>query len=32
METAIYTTDLHNTPLSWDDLNIILESWETDQR
>ena len=32
METAIYTTDLHNTPLSWDDLNIILESWKTDQR
>ena len=31
-ETAIYTTELHNTPLSWDDLNIILKSWEKDQR
>ena len=32
METAIYTTDLHNSPISWDDLNIILESWSKDQR
>jgi hypothetical protein len=32
METAIYTTDLHNTPLSWDDLNIILYSWQAEQR
>ena len=31
-ETAIYTTELHNTPLSWDDLNIILKSWKKDQR
>jgi len=31
-ETAIYTTELHNTPLSWDDLNIILKSWEKEQR
>ena len=32
METAIYTTDLHNTPLGWDDLNIILDSWQSEQR
>ena len=31
-ETAIYTVELHNTPISWDDLNIILESWKSDQR
>jgi peptidoglycan/xylan/chitin deacetylase (PgdA/CDA1 family) len=31
-ETAIYTTESHNTPLSWDDLNIILKSWEKEQR
>lgn len=32
METAIYTTELHNTPISWDDLNIILKSWKSEQR
>lgn len=31
-ETAIYTKELHNTPISWDDLNIILKSWKTEQR
>lgn len=32
IETTIYTVGLHNTPISWDDLNIILKSWKTDQR
>jgi len=31
IETAIYTTMLYNTPLSWDDINIILKSWNSKQ-
>ena len=31
METAIYTKELHNTPISWDDLNLIETSWPKSQ-
>jgi len=32
IETAIYTKMLYNTPLSSDDLNIIIDSWNTNQK
>lgn len=31
METAIYTKDLHHTPISWDDLDLIEKSWSKAQ-
>jgi hypothetical protein len=31
IETSIYTTMLYSTPLSWDDINIILKSWKPEQ-